>query len=265
MHAAAERAGGRRHSRGQATAELARAESCFEPVRGEADVNAQKVSGYVAAVVLAYTYACGGAPSPFSSPSTTGDAGGEESGGGDDGGDLVRKGDAGGYHASGPLHWSAGAGAANAAPSSSSSQYCCVGGAFYACPTESALAQCTSACRHDPTYDSTCASIDAGSNTNTNSSSSSSHVQPPTPVRNACGGLFPGNLVCGTGGACIGGGHCSGGSCYPNDVGNPCTYADDCGQGNHCTNGCCQSPEKGSACTAFWDCKSNTCTNGICQ
>ena len=265
-------------------------------------MKAQKVSGYVA-VALAYAYACGGSPDLLSSPSATQDGGTVEGDGGDDGSDLERKGDAhagdGGHDASSRskgAEAAAGDDAANAGPSSSSSQYCCVGGAYYACPTAAALTQCMgfdvsaclarcgssdtacvnacnqkagtgdpSGCSHDPTYDSTCTAVDAGSNTNTSSSSSSSNVQPPTPVRNACGGLFPGNLPCGTGGTCIGGGHCSGGSCYPNDVGNPCTYANDCGQGNHCTNGCCASPAKGSACTAFWDCKSNTCTNGICQ
>ena len=289
------------------TVELERAESCFEPVRGEADVKAQKVSVYVA-VALAYAYACGGAPSPFSSLSSTQDAGVAESGGGDDGGDdggdLERKGDAragdGGRDASGRSNGGAEAGAgdaANAGPSSNSSQYCCVSGAYYGCPTAAALTQCMgfdvpsclarcassdtacvnacnqkagtgdpSGCTHDPTYDSTCTAVDAGLNTNTMSSSTSStsNVQPPTPVRNSCGGLYPGTLACGTGGTCITG-HCSGGACYPNDVGNPCTYGNDCGQGNHCTNGCCASPAKGSACTAFWDCKSNTCTSGICQ
>jgi hypothetical protein len=39
----------------------------------------------------------------------------------------------------------------------------------------------------------------------------------------------------------------------------------DCGDGNHCTAGCCASPASGSACDAFWDCKSGTCTNGVCQ
>ena len=269
-------------------------------------MKAQKVSGYVA-VALAYAYACGGAPNPFSSPSTTDDAGVMESGGGgdegDDGGDLERKGDAhasdGGHDASsrsaGGGEAGVGGDAPNAAPGSSSSQYCCVSGAYYACPTDAALSQCMgfdvpgclarcassdtacvnacnqkagtgdpSGCSHEPTYDSTCTAVDAGSNTNTSSSSSSSNVQPPTPVKNACGGLYPGTLACETGGTCITG-HCSGGACYPNDVGNPCTYANDCGQGNHCTNGCCASPAKGSACTAFWDCKSNTCTSGICQ
>jgi len=271
-------------------------------------VKAQKVSGYVA-VALAYAYACGGAPNPFSSPSTTDDAGVMESGGGgdegDDGGDLERKGDAhasdGGHDASsrsaGGGEAGVGGDAPNAAPGSSSSQYCCVSGAYYACPTDAALSQCMgfdvpgclarcassdtacvnacnqkagtgdpSGCTHDPTYDSTCTPVDGGSNSNTNSSSSSStsNVQPPTPVKNACGGLYPGTLACETGGTCITG-HCSGGACYPNDVGNPCTYANDCGSGNHCTNGCCASPAKGSACSAFWDCKSNTCTNGICQ
>lgn len=145
-----------------------------------------------------------------------------------------------------------------------------MGGAYYACPLDAAVSQCTgsdtpSGCTRDSTYDSVCIPVDGGASSgNGSSSTSSSDVQPPTPVKNACGGLLPGTLACGTGGTCLTG-HCARGSCYPNDVGNPCTYDDDCGQGNHCTNGCCQSPAKGSACSAFWDCKSSTCNSGVCQ
>ncbi|HTQ48543.1 MAG TPA: hypothetical protein VMI75_37560 [Polyangiaceae bacterium] len=245
---------------------------------GGKDVKARKAGGYVA-LALAYAYACGGSPAPSSSPSTTDDGGPVESGGGDDGSDLERKGDAragdAGHDASRLSDGGAHAGAGDdstTSPSSSSSQYCCMAGAYYACLTDAALSQCSgsaapSGCTRNPAYDSVCITVDGGGTTSTSTTTSSgtSNVQPPTPVRNSCGGLFPGNLACGTGGTCIGGEHCTGGSCYPSDVGNPCTYDNECGQGNHCTSGCCQSPAKGSPCTAFWDCKSNNCSGGVCQ
>lgn len=145
----------------------------------------------------------------------------------------------------------------NAAPGSNSSQgYCCVGGAFYVCSNAAAIAQCASGCTPDPSKDATCTSSNAGS------SGSGAPALPPTPT-NACGGYYTG-FACGVGGTCIAG-HCTGNACYPNDVGNPCTFGSDCGNGNHCTAGCCASPATGSACGAPWDCKSGTCTNGVCQ
>jgi hypothetical protein len=149
-------------------------------------------------------------------------------------------------------------GAPNGDNTSSSRQSCCVGGAFYVCPNAAALAQCASACWHLASYDSACLSYDGGtSNVGVN-------VPAPPPVpTNACGGMFLG-FSCNSG-QCSGLGHCTRNLCFPNDVGNPCTYPDDCGDGNHCTNGCCASPAKGSPCEAFWDCKSKNCTNGVCQ
>jgi hypothetical protein len=147
--------------------------------------------------------------------------------------------------------------ATNAAPGNSSSQYCCVSDAYYVCPSAAAIAQCTSACTRDPSKDPSCASSDMGS------SGGSAPALPAAP-KNACGGPYTG-FMSGAGGSCFGGQHLAGNACYPNDVGNPCTYPIDCGDGNHCTSGCCAGPAAGSACTAPWDCTSGTCTNGVCQ
>lgn len=174
--------------------------------------------------------------------------------------------------------------------------YCCVGGAYYGCPTHAALAKCTgfdvsgcledcpqadtacaracsqnasnaqtdpSACTHLPSMDTACADFDAGSSSTGSSSGSAPPAPPPTP-KNACGGFFTGT-ECQVGGGCIGGGHCTQGKCYPNDVGNPCIYQSDCGDGNHCTAGCCANSSKGSACDAPWDCTSGKCTSNVCQ
>jgi hypothetical protein len=231
-------------------------------------VKKRKVAGFVA-VALAYAYACGGTPAPSIPAATTDDAGADDEGGG--GGNLVSGADADAGHKKkiakiraeggvGAVH-----GATNTGPNGSSSQYCCVSGAYYACLNAAALAQCTTqappTCTREPSGDPYCVSVDGGSG----SSGTSFTTQSTSTPTNACGGYFPPSLPCGTGNTCIGGGHCTRGSCYPNDVLNPCTYPSDCGDGNHCTNGCCASPAKGSACSAFWDCKSNNCTNGICQ
>jgi hypothetical protein len=236
--------------------------------QGATDVKTRRIVGYVA-VAFAYAYGCGSSPVPSVSPSTGADSGAAESG--DDAeedsrgltvtdarardereSDGASGGSEGGGAVDGPTY---------VPPSSNSSQSCCVNGAYYFCPNTAALAQCASACTHDPTYDSTCALLDAGS-------SSGVSVQappPPAPPTNACGGSFIG-VPCMSGGQCYGSGeHCISNSCYPNDVGNPCTYPNECGAGNHCMNGCCQSPAKGSPCEAFWDCKSKTCTNNVCE
>lgn len=187
----------------------------------------------------------------------------------------------------------------NAAPGASVGQYCCVSGAYYACPSQAALAQCTgfdvagclqscppsnpgcaracgqmastahsdpSACTHDASNDAICASFDAGSNTaSSGSSGSSGGVPAPPPTRkNACGGYFLGT-ACMVGGQCYGDEHCTQNECYPNDVGNPCTFPMDCGDGNHCAGGCCVSSAKGSPCDLPVDCKSGKCTSGVCQ
>jgi hypothetical protein len=229
-------------------------------------VKTSRIFGYVA-VAFAYAYGCGSSPAPSISPSTTSDGGAAESG--DDGDDTET--DARGLTVTdaraqdererdvasdGP----AVDGTPYVAPSTNSDQSCCVNGAYYVCPTAAALAQCASACTHVPSYDTTCVAFDAGS------SGSSAPAPAPLPTRtNACGGYFMG-IPCMAGGQCYGSDeHCNGGSCYPNDVGNPCTYPNDCGSANHCTGGCCQSPAKGSPCTAPWDCKSMTCTNNVCQ
>ncbi len=206
--------------------------------------------GYVA-VAFAGAYGCSGSPAPSILGAPTKDGGAREGGRGlvvtdasaDDEGDVGADGSEGG----------AADATTNGTSGSTSSQYCCAGGAYYVCPTAAAVAQCTSACTHNPSKDATCGAPSA-----------SGAPGPPPPQTNACGGLFTG-YACDTGGGCIGGGHCTGNQCYPNDVGNPCVYPMDCGDGNHCTNGCCASPAPGSACQAPWDCKSGTCTNGVCQ
>jgi hypothetical protein len=237
-------------------------------------VKTRDVVGYVA-VALAYAYGCGGS-SPSFSPSSTMDDGGDDGGavesGGDDGGGLtvmdagVTDGSAGDASQRKDASSGSEGGAddgATGAPYWNSSQSCCVSGAYYVCPSTAALAQCTSACTHDPSMDSTCIAIDAGSTSA--STGSNTAPAPPAPQTNSCGGFFLG-IACMMGGQCYGSNeHCSGGTCYLNDVGNPCTYPNDCGSGNHCTSGCCQNSAKGSPCDAPWDCKSNTCTNHVCQ
>jgi hypothetical protein len=185
--------------------------------------------------------------------------------------------------------------ATNAAPGADVGQYCCVSGAYYACASQTALAQCTgfdvagclqscptsdpgcaracgqmastaqndpSACTHDANKDDVCASFDAGSGT---APSGGGSVPAPPPTRkNSCGGYFLGT-ACMVGGQCYGDEHCTQNECYPNDVGNPCTFQTDCGDGNHCSGGCCVSSAKGSPCSLPIDCKSGTCTSGVCQ
>jgi hypothetical protein len=264
-----------------------------------ADVKTHRVVGYVFAA-FACASACGGSPAT-SIPVSVGEDGGAPQAGGtltksdaDVGGAEVGvaagRFDAGGVDA-----------ATNAGPSTSDGQYCCVSGAYYACPSQAALAQCTgfdvadclqscpptnpgcaracgqmastahsdpSACTHDASNDAICASFDAGSGSaGAGAGATGSGGTPPAPPperKNACGGYFLGT-ACMVGGQCYGDMHCSQNECYPNDVGNPCTFGSDCGDGNHCTAGCCASSAKGSACTFGIDCKSGTCTGGVCQ
>jgi hypothetical protein len=227
-----------------------------------AAVKTRAVVRYVAvSLACACATACSGSsPSPIFT-STTGDGGAAERGDGapamTDASGLTGT-DAYASDDEGDDGWGGSGGdaaddATNAAPNSDSSQYCCVSGAYYVCPTAGVFAQCTSACTRDPSRDATCARSRGGSGPGL-----------PPPPTNACGGPFTG-FSCGAGGQCNGLGHCAQNLCFPNDVGNPCTYPDECGDGNHCTNGCCASPAKGSACNAFWDCDSGTCNNGVCQ
>jgi hypothetical protein len=214
-------------------------------------VKTRRVVGYVA---VAFAFACGCSGSP--APSLLGSA--PKDGGAPDGrgrGLTVRDARAGDEAdvATGGSEGGAADGTTNSAPGSSSSQFCCVSGAYYVCPNAGAIAQCTSVCTRDASKDANCASGSSGGGPG----------GPPAAPTNACGGPYTG-FACEAGGTCIVG-HCTGNACYPDDVGNPCTWAIECGDGNHCTAGCCASPASGSACTAPWDCKSGTCTNGVCQ
>jgi hypothetical protein len=230
-------------------------------------VKTRRIVGYVA-VAFAYAYGCGGSSPSFSPASATDDGGALEGGGGDDGQLTVTDARVADVHARDARDRDVASGGSEGgaddggnAPYFNSSQSCCVSGAYYVCPNGAALAQCTSACTHVPSMDSTCLSFDGGSV----SVSSGTAPAPPTPQTNACGGYFLG-IACMAGDQCYGSNeHCTQGTCFLSDVGNPCTYPNDCGAGNHCTGGCCQSPAKGSPCTAPWDCKSNTCTNSVCQ
>ena len=217
----------------------------------------RRVVGYVA-VAFAWATGCSGSSGPSGFAPT-----GHHGGAADAGGRALavidaRAGDEtdvdSGASEGGAADGTTNAGTTNAVPGSSSSEHCCVSGAYYVCSDPDASPQCPSACTHDPSKDATCTWFDAGS----------SRSDASAPRTNACGGFFPG-FACLVGGGCLDGTHCTGNECYPNDVGNPCTYGTDCGDGNHCTAGCCASPATGSACDAFWDCKSGTCTNGVCQ
>ncbi|HEX8790437.1 MAG TPA: hypothetical protein VF765_05755 [Polyangiaceae bacterium] len=258
-----------------------------------------KVVGYVA-VALACAWACGGSPATSIPVTAVDDGGAADSGG------LAVASDAGGDDEadvpSGRSEGGAADGATNATPNAGPSQYCCVSGAYYACPTETALQRCTgfdvtgcfqscdprdlscnsacgqkassartdpSACVHDASYDALCASVDAGPSSTSSGGGTPGPSPAPAPApaptpKNACGGYFLGT-GCMAGGQCLGGGHCTQNKCYPNDVGNPCTFPNDCGDGNHCANGCCASPAKGSACKTAIDCTSGMCTGGVCK
>jgi hypothetical protein len=256
-----------RRFRARATAELERAESCFESGgraaarggqqadAGATDVKTRRVVGYVA-VALACANGCSGSPAPSIFGSATKDSGAPDGRGRELTVTDARAGDESDVD-SGGSEGGAADDTTNASPGSTSSQNCCVSGAFYLCPNAATIARCTSDCTRDPSKDANCpASSGSGS------SGSGASTIPPPPT-NACGGPYTG-FACGTGDTCIVG-HCTGSLCFPNDVGNPCTWGTDCGDGNHCTAGCCANPAAGSACTAPWDCKSGTCTNGVCQ
>ncbi len=222
----------------------------------------RSLSGF-AAVALAWALGCSGSAAPSFRALTTRD------GGAADGGGLTGT-DARARDASAGLEGDGADRTTSTAPSSTSNQYCCAGAWFYACPNAAAVAQCSSACTRDPSNDATCANVSGNSgnpgsaaNTGSAGNSGSAGSGAPAPPTNPCGGFYPG-MACEVGGGCIVG-HCTGNACYPNDVGNPCTFAIDCGDGNHCTAGCCASPATGSACDAPWDCKSGTCTNAVCQ
>jgi hypothetical protein len=203
--------------------------------------------------------------------------------------------------ASGP----GGDGGAASNPPHGRQQSCCVNGVFYACATGAAFEKCSgfdlsscfqacapsdqactracdqaastakrdpSSCTHDPTRDTECpdAGPNGSSSIHTSSRSSSDDPGAPPPAgapatpKNACGGPFLG-IDCDLGMQCIANQHCTGGKCYPADVGNPCIYRTDCGANNHCTNGCCANPKAGSPCDTAIDCTSSVCTNGVCQ
>ncbi len=251
------------------------------------------------AVAFACGSACGGSAAPSIPVAVSDDGGATE------GGDLAVVADgspgAEGQLTAGRAPEDAGDGATNPASNTGPSQYCCVSGAYYACPTQAALQQCTgfdvggcfqscaptdlsctracgqkastahtdpSACTHQASNDAICAFDGGASSTSSTSGTpgpapAPAPTTPPTP-KNSCGGYFLGT-TCGVGGQCIGGGHCTQNKCYPDDVGNPCTFSNDCGSGNHCAAGCCASPAKGSACETAIDCTSFKCTSGVCQ
>jgi hypothetical protein len=260
-------------------------------------VKTRRIVGCIA-VAFAYVSACGGSSSSFGPSSATNDGGGDDGAAESGDGASGPEGGAGddGHAASAGSEAGAGDGAAFVFPDAGPTQYCCVSGAYYACPDVASLAQCSgfgvsnclqgcastdeacanacgqmassaqtdaSTCTRDPSRDGVCIAPDASSSVS-NYSTNTSTGTPPAPQKNACGGFFVG-LACSVGGECNGGLHCTQGDCYPNDVGNPCTFPTDCGSGNHCASGCCANNSKGSPCNTGIDCKSMMCTNGVCQ
>jgi hypothetical protein len=214
-------------------------------------VKTRTIVGYVA-VGFACAFGCSGSPSPSMFGSATRDSGAPDGRSRELTVTDARAGDES-DDASDASEGGASDATTNAAPGSSSSAYCCVSGAYYECPNMAAVARCTSICTRNPGKDANCNADPSGGGA----------PGAPSPQTNACGGPFTG-FACGTGGTCIVG-HCTGSACFPNEVGNPCTWGYECGDGNHCAAGCCAGPAAGSACTAPWDCDSGTCTNGVCQ
>lgn len=96
----------------------------------------------------------------------------------------------------------------------------------------------------------------------------------------ACGGrgevvpvVEPSAAICPTSGTrgckasedCGGGLHCTGGSCYANQAGCPCSNIGDCGGSAHCTQGTCYANQPGVPCTQPTDCGPRAhCTVGTC-
>lgn len=59
--------------------------------------------------------------------------------------------------------------------------------------------------------------------------------------------------------------HCTGGRCYANQAGCPCSDAADCGSVAHCTRGTCHPNQAGSPCSETAECGPRAhCTAGAC-
>ncbi|HVH47650.1 MAG TPA: hypothetical protein VM925_35185 [Labilithrix sp.] len=64
---------------------------------------------------------------------------------------------------------------------------------------------------------------------------------------------------------CGGSLHCTGGRCYANQAGCPCTDVDDCGTQAHCTRGQCYANQAGNPCSAPAHCGARAhCTVDTC-
>ena len=59
-----------------------------------------------------------------------------------------------------------------------------------------------------------------------------------------------GERTCKESGDCGAGSHCTGGRCYANQAGCPCSNIGDCGARAHCTRGQCYANQAGSPCAA---------------
>src|SRR5688572_25438486 len=59
--------------------------------------------------------------------------------------------------------------------------------------------------------------------------------------------------------------HCTGGRCYANETGCPCTAPGECGSAAHCTRGTCHANAPGSPCSSAGECGPRAhCTAETC-
>jgi hypothetical protein len=87
----------------------------------------------------------------------------------------------------------------------------------------------------------------------------------PPPKEPSGGCQTTGSRECKETNDCGGGMHCTGGRCFANQQGCPCTSEDDCGATAHCTKGSCYANAAGVPCTKPTDCGSKAhCTTGNC-
>lgn len=67
-------------------------------------------------------------------------------------------------------------------------------------------------------------------------------------------------------GDCGSSAHCTKGTCHPNQAGTPCTETSECGQRAHCTAGTCYANDTGSPCSSENECgPGSSCVSGTCN
>lgn len=89
----------------------------------------------------------------------------------------------------------------------------------------------------------------------------------PGPVEASAAPECPtaGERMCRESTDCGGPNHCTGGRCYANQAGCPCSDVDDCGSGAHCTRGQCYANQAGNPCSLPTQCGAHAhCTVDTC-